>query len=59
MFNISNQLIKYIKIFLAVLLIGVIIYDAYHKLNNPYVKNGRGIVLILTVIYFTYKKYEK
>ena len=52
-------MLKYIKILIGVLLIGVIFYDSYYKLNNPYLKNGKGILFILTVIYFTYKKLSK
>jgi hypothetical protein len=47
--------IKYIKILILVLFIGVVFYDTYYKLNNLYVKNGKGIVLILTTIYFSRK----
>jgi hypothetical protein len=47
--------VKYIKILILVLFIGVVFYDTYYKLNNPYVKNGKGIVLILTTIYFSRK----
>lgn len=50
---------KYIKILIGVLVIGVVFYDSYYKLNNPYVKNGKGFLLILTIIYFTYKKLSK
>ncbi|MEY3079955.1 MAG: hypothetical protein RL086_1126 [Bacteroidota bacterium] len=57
--NISPKLIRYIKILIGVLVIGVVFYDSYYKLNNPYIKNGKGIVLLLTVIYFTYKKLSK
>ncbi len=46
---------KYIKILILVLFIGVVFYDTYYKLNNPYVKNGKAIVLLLTSIYFTRK----
>lgn len=46
---------KYIKILILVLLISVISYDTYYNLNNPYVKNGKGIVLLLTTIYLTRK----
>ena len=50
---------KYIKILIGVLVIGIVFYDTYYKLSNPYMKNGKGILLILTVIYFTYKKLSK
>ncbi len=50
---------KYIKILIGVLLIGVIFYDTYYNLNNPYIKNGKGIVLILTTIYLTRKLLNK
>ncbi len=46
---------KYIKLLILVLLIGVISYDTYYNLNNPYIKNGKGIVLLLTTIYLTRK----
>jgi hypothetical protein len=45
--------IKYIKI--LILFIGVVFYHTYYKLNNTFVKNGKGIVLILTTIYFSRK----
>jgi len=47
--NISPKLIRYIKILIGVLVIGVVFYDSYYKLNNPYIKNGKGIVLLLTL----------
>jgi hypothetical protein len=50
---------KYLKILIGVLVIGIVFYDSYYKLNNPYVKNGKGFLLILTVIYLTYKKLSK
>ena len=50
---------KYIKLLILVLLIGVVFYDTYYKLNNPYVKNGKGIVLLLTTIYLTRKLLSK
>ena len=43
----------------GVLLIGVICYDTYYNLNNPYIKNGKGIVLLLTTIYLTRKLLSK
>lgn len=46
---------KYLKILILVLLIGVISYDTYYNLNNPYIKNGKGIVVLLTTIYLTRK----
>lgn len=46
---------KYIKLLIFVLLICVISYDTYYNLNNPYIKNGKGIVLLLTTIYLTRK----
>lgn len=52
-------MMKYIKILIGVLLIGVIFYDTYYNLNNPYIKNGKGIVLILTTIYVTRKLLNK
>ena len=48
-------MLKYIKLLIGVLLIGVVFYDSYYKLNNPYIKNGKGIVLLLTTIYLTRK----
>ena len=48
-------MLKYIKILILVFFIGVVFYDTYYKLNNPYVKNGKGIVLLLTTIYLTRK----
>ncbi len=48
-------MMKYIKLLILVLLIGVISYDTYYNLNNPYIKNGKGIVLLLTTIYLTRK----
>ena len=53
--NISPKLMKYLKILILVLLIGVISYDIYYNLNNPYIKNGKGIVVLLTTIYLTRK----
>ena len=50
---------KYIKILILVLFIGVVFYDTYYKLNNPYVKNMKGIVLLLTTIYLTRKLLNK
>ncbi len=50
---------KYIKILIGVLVIGVVFYDSYYKLNNPFVKNGKGIILILTTIYLTRKLLNK
>jgi len=44
---------------IGVLLIGVICYDTYYNLNNPYIKNGKGIVLLLTIIYLTRKLLSK
>jgi hypothetical protein len=46
---------KYLKILILVSLIGVISYDIYYNLNNPYIKNGKGIVVLLTTIYLTRK----
>jgi hypothetical protein len=46
---------RYIKILIGVLVIGVVFYDSYYKLNNPYIKNGKGILLLLTTIYLTRK----
>ena len=53
--NISPKLMKYLKILILVSLIGVISYDIYYNLNNPYIKNGKGIVVLLTTIYLTRK----
>jgi len=53
--NISPKIMKYLKVLVGVLLIGVISYDTYYNLNNPYIKNGKGIVLLLTTIYLTRK----
>ena len=53
--NLSPKLMKYIKILILVLWIGVISYDTYYNLNNPYIKNGKGIVVLLTTIYLTRK----
>jgi hypothetical protein len=53
--NISPKLMRYIKILIGVLVIGVVFYDSYYKLNNPYIKNGKGILLLLTTIYLTRK----
>jgi hypothetical protein len=50
---------KYIKLLILVLLIGVISYDTYYNLNNPYIKNGKRILLILTTIYLTRKFLSK
>ena len=50
---------KYIKLLILVLLIGVISYDTYYNLNNPYIKNGKGILLILTTIFLTRKFLSK
>ena len=50
---------KYLKILILVFFIGVVFYDTYYKLNNPYVKNGKGIVLLLTTIYLTRKLLSK
>ena len=50
---------KYIKLLIGVLLLGVICYDTYYNLNNPYIKNGKGIVLLLTTIYLTRKLLSK
>lgn len=50
---------KYIKILILVLWIGVISYDTYYNLNNPYIKNGKGIVLLLITIYLTRKFISK
>ena len=50
---------KYLKILILVLLIGVISYDTYYNLNNPYIKNGKGIVLLLITIYLTRKFISK
>jgi hypothetical protein len=50
---------KYIKLLILVSLIGVISYDTYYNLNNPYIKNGKGIVLLLTTIYLTRKLLSK
>ncbi len=50
---------KYIKLLFGVLLIVVICYDTYYNLNNPYIKNGKGIVLLLTTIYLTRKLLSK
>ena len=52
-------MLKYIKILILVFFIGVVFYDTYYKLNNPYVKNGKGIVLLLTTIYLTRKLLSK
>lgn len=52
-------MMKYIKILIGVLVIGVIFYDTYYNLNNPYIKNGKRILLILTTIYFTRKILNK
>jgi hypothetical protein len=52
-------MIKYIKLSILVLLIGVISYDIYYNLNNPYIKNGKGILLILTTIFLTHKFLSK
>jgi len=57
--NISPKLMKYLKILIGVLFIGVVFYDTYYKLNNPYVKNGKSIVFLLTTIYFTRKLLTK
>lgn len=50
---------KYIKILIGVLVIGVIFYDTYYNQTNPYIKSGKRIVLILTTIYFTRKFISK
>lgn len=50
---------KYIKLLILVFLIGVISYDTYYNLNNPYIKNGKGILLIFTTIFFTRKFLSK
>ncbi len=50
---------KYIKILILVFFIGVVFYDTYYKLNNPYVKNGKSIGILLTTIYFTRKLLNK
>jgi len=50
---------KYFKILIGVLVIGVIFYDTYYNLTNPYIKSGKRIVLILTTIYFTRKFVSK
>lgn len=52
-------MMKYIKLLILVLLIGVISYDTYYNLNNPYIKNGKRILLILTTIYLTRKFLSK
>ena len=57
--NISPKLMKYIKILMLVFFIGVVFYDTYYKLNNPYVKNGKSIVFLMTTIYFTRKLLNK
>jgi hypothetical protein len=49
---------KYLKVLVGVLLIGVISYDTYYNLNNPYIKNGKGIVLLLTTIYLTHSQIQ-
>ena len=48
-------MMRNIKLLILLLLIGVICYDTYYNLNNPYIKNGKGIVLLLTTIYLTRK----
>ena len=50
---------KYIKLLILVLLIGVISYDTYYNLNNPYINNGKRIVLLLTTFYLTRKLLNK
>ncbi len=52
-------MLKYLKILIGVLLVGVVFYDSYYKLNNPYIKNGKGIVLLLITIYLTRKFISK
>jgi|APCry1669191515_1035360.scaffolds.fasta_scaffold83414_2 hypothetical protein len=52
-------MMKYIKLLILVFLIGVISYDTYYNLNNPYIKNGKGILLIFTTIFFTRKFLSK
>lgn len=50
---------KYIKILIGVLVIGVVFYDSYYKLNNPIVKNVKGILILLSIIYLTRKLLNK